>query len=39
MEVLKKANEEHGFENVWASEGKILDKDVNEGNKIKVFFD
>ena len=32
MEALKKAREDHGFENVWSSEGKILCKDVNEGN-------
>ena len=39
MEALKKAREDHGFENVWSSEGKILYKDVSEGNKIKVYFD
>ena len=39
MEALKKAGEDHGFENVWPSEGKILYKDVSEGNKIKVYFD
>ena len=39
MEALKKAREDHGFENVWSSEGNILYKDVSEGNKIKVYFD
>ena len=39
MEALKKAREDHGFENVWSSEGKILYKDISEGNKIKVCFD
>ena len=32
MEALKKAREEHGFVNVWSSEGKILYKDVSKGN-------
>ena len=39
MEALKKAREDHGFQNVWSSEGKIPYKDVSEGNKIKVYFD
>ena len=39
IEALKKAREDHGFENVWSSEGNILYKDVSEGNKIKVYFD
>ena len=39
IEALKKAREDHGFENVQSSEGKILYKDVSEGNKIKVYFD
>ena len=39
MEALKKAREDHGFENVWSSEKKILYKDVSERNKIKVYFD
>ena len=39
METLKEAREDHGFENVWSSERKILYKDVSEGNKIKVCFD
>ena len=39
MEALNKAREGHGSENVWSSEGKILHKDVGEGNKIKVYFD
>ena len=39
MEALKKARKDHGFENVWSSEGKILYKDISKGNKIKVYFD
>ena len=39
MEELKKARQDHGFENMWSSEGKILYKDVSKGNKIKVYFD
>ena len=39
METLKEAREDHGFENVWSRERKILYKDVSEGNKIKVCFD
>ena len=35
METLKKARKDHGFENVWSSDGNILYKDVSEGNKIK----
>ena len=39
MEALKKAREDYRFENMWSSEGKILYKDVSEGNKIKGYFD
>ena len=39
MEAVKKAREDHGFENVWSSERKILNKDVSKGKKIKVYFD
>ena len=39
MESLKKAREDHGFENVWSNEGKILYKDISKGNKFKVYFD
>ena len=39
MEALKKAIEDHGFENVWSIEGKIIYEDVSEGNKIKVYFE
>ena len=39
MEALKKVREDHGSENVWWSEGKILYKDISEGNKIIVYFD
>ena len=39
MEARHKAREEHSFENVWTSEGKIIYKGVSEGNRIKVYFD
>ena len=39
MYALKKDRGDHGFENMWSSERKILYKDVSEGNKIKVYFD
>ena len=39
IEALKKAREDHGFENAWSSEGKTLYKDISEVNKIKVYFD
>ena len=39
MEALKKARKDHGFENVWSSEGKIFYKYVSKGNKIKLYFD
>ena len=39
MKALKKAREDHGFENAWSCEGKILSKNVSIGNKIKVYFD
>ena len=38
MEAVNKAKEDHGFENVWSSERKILYKDISEGNKINVYF-
>ena len=39
IEALKKAREDHGFENVRSIGGKILYKDVREGKKIKIYFD
>ena len=39
MEALNKAKKDHGFENLWSSEGKILYKDISEGNEIIVYFD
>ena len=36
---LKKAREMHGFKNVWSQDGKILFSDVNDKNKVKVFYD
>ena len=37
MEKLQKAKEEHGFQNVWSNDGKILYIDANEHNRVKVF--
>ena len=39
MEAPTKAIEDDGFGNLCSSEGKILYKDVSEGNKIKTYFD
>ena len=36
MEALKKAREDHAFENVWSSEGKILYKDISQGKETKL---
>ena len=36
---LKKAREMHGFKNVWSQDGKILFSNVNDKNKVKVFYD
>ena len=36
---LKKAREMYGFNNVWSQDGKILYSDVNDRNKVKVFYD
>ena len=36
MEILKKARIEHGFTNVWTSDGKILYKSSKE-NKAKLY--
>ena len=37
MEQLKKAREEHGFQNVWTHDGKILFKE-NGSNSTKIFY-
>ena len=39
MEKLEKAREEHSFQNVWSSDGKILYIDVNNHNRVKVIYD
>ena len=36
---LKKAREMYGFNNVWSQDSKILFSDVNDRNKVKVFYD
>ena len=36
---LKKAREMYGFINVWSQDSKILFSDVNDRNKVKVFYD
>ena len=37
MEILKKARIEHGFTNVWTSDGKILYKS-STGNRVKLYY-
>ena len=39
MEKLQKAGEEHSFRNVWTNDGKILYIDINDHNRVKVFYD
>ena len=36
---LEKAREMYGFKNAWSQDGKILFSDVNDRNKVKVFYD
>ena len=36
MSVLNEATEKYGFKNVWTYEGRILYKDSNDGQKIKI---
>ena len=36
---LKKAREIHDFNNVRSQDGKILFSDVNDKNKVKIFYD
>ena len=36
---LKKAREIYDFRNVWSHDSKILVLDVNDRNKVKVFYD
>ena len=39
MEKLQAAREEQSFQHVWSNDGKILYIDVNDRNKVKVFYD
>ena len=39
MEKLQKAREEYSFRNVWSNDGKIFQIDVNDLNRVKVFYD
>ena len=39
MEKLQKAREEHNFCNVWSCDGRILYLDVNDHNRVNVFYD
>ena len=39
MEQLQKTREEHSFRNVWSNDGKILNTDINDNNRVKVFYD
>ena len=36
---LKKAREIYGFKNVWSQDGKNFFSDVNDRNKVKIFYD
>ena len=37
MNVLNEAKEKFGFKNVWTYDGRILFKDNNDGQKIKIY--
>ena len=37
MTVLNEAREKYGFKNVWTYDGRILDNDKNDGQKIKIY--
>ena len=39
VEKLQEAREEHGFWNVWSNDGKILYIDVNDHNRVTVYYD
>ena len=39
MSVLSEAREKSGFKNVWAYDGRILYKDNNDGQKIKIYYE
>ena len=39
MNVLNEAREKFGFKNVWTYDGRILFKDNNDGQKIKIYYE
>ena len=39
MSVLNEAREKYDFKNVWTYDGWIQDKDNNDGQKIKIYYD
>ena len=39
MSVLNKARENFGFKNVWTYDGRILYKDKNDRQKIKIYYE
>ena len=39
MEKLHRAREEHSFRHVWPNDGNILYVEVNNNNRVKVFYD
>ena len=39
MSVLNKAREKFGFKNEWTYDGRILFKDNNDGQKIKIYYE
>ena len=38
-ERFNEAREKYGFKNVWTYDGRILYKDNNDGQKIKIYYD
>ena len=39
MSVLNEAREKFGFKNVWTFDERILYKDKNDGQKIKIYYE
>ena len=38
MSVLDEAREKYGFKNIWTHDGRIVYKDNNVGQKIKIYY-
>ena len=39
MRILNEAREKFGSKNVWTYDGRILYKDNNDGQKIKIYYE